>query len=211
MTSTMPAAGGGRQRLLVLGAICAVVVIAALVLPRMLFGGGGEAEEGDVVTSPPSTVPDDGAGIAVPVDELPAVPEATFSTKNPFTPLVDTGATAAEAVGASPSGATTDLGGETSDVPPDSASATTEDDDEEEPAVEPDRAATRLSIVEIYAGPDGAAVATVEVDGAIVTVTEGATFGDGYTVVSLSEASGTGVFSRDGEEFTVREGEARLK
>ena len=219
MTSTMPApGGGGRQRLLVLGAICAVVVIAALVLPRMLFGGGdGEAEGGDAVTSPPSTAPDDGAGIAVPVDELPAVPEATFSTKNPFTPLVDTGATAAAAVGASPTGATADVGSEASDVPPDSASVTTDDGDgdstgdRDDPAVEPDRAATRLSIVEIYAGPDGAPVATVEVDGAIVTVTEGAAFGDGYVVVSLSEASGTGVFSQDGEEFTVREGEARLK
>jgi hypothetical protein len=210
VTSTMPAAGEGRQRLLVLGAICAVVVIAALVLPRILSGGGGEAEGGDVTAAPPTTVPDDdAAGGAAAVDELPAVPEATFSTKNPFTPLVDTGAAAAQEVGDTASGSTTDLGDETSDVPPDSASATTDDTDD--PAVEPDRAAARLSIVEIYAGPDGAPVATVEVDGAMVTVTEGEAFGGGYVVVSLSEASGTGVFSRDGERFTVREGEARLK
>ncbi len=207
MTSTMPTAGAGRQRLLVLGGICAVVVIAALVLPRIFFGGGSDAEGGDVTATPPTTTPDD-PGAAL-VDELPAVPEATFSTKNPFTPLVDTGAAAAQEVGDTANGSTTDLGDETSDLPPDSASATTDDTDD--PAVEPDRAAARLSIVEIYAGPDGAAVATVEVDGAMVTVTEGETFGGGYVVVSLSEASGTGVFSRDGEQFTVREGEARLK
>ena len=140
--------------------------------------------------------------------DVGALPES-FSTKNPFTPLVDTGAPAAQEVGDTASGATTDLGEETSDVPPDSASPTTDDTDD--PAVEPERAAARLSIVEIYAGPDGAPVATVEVDGAMVTVTEGEAFGGGYVVVSLSEASGTGVFSRDGERFTVREGEARLK
>jgi hypothetical protein len=65
--------------------------------------------------------------------------------------------------------------------------------------------------VDIYTGPDGAPVATVEVDGTMSTVREGDAFGDGYQVISLSQASRSGVFSRDGQQFTVREGEALLK
>ena len=214
MTSTMAAPEAGRRRLLVLGAIAAAVLLAALVLPRVLLGGGGGEDE--ELATPPTTTGPGAAADEEAVDDLTddpvALPDATFSTKNPFTPLVATGA---PTPAATDTGTTTDQPAGTGDVPSDASGATggtgATGDTTGTIASEPDRAAARLSIAEIYAGTDGAPVATVQVDGAFVTVRQGEVFGDGYQVVSLSQETRTGVFSRDGQQFTVREGEARLK
>jgi hypothetical protein len=70
-----------------------------------------------------------------------------------------------------------------------------------------------FSLIDVYAGPDGAPVATVEVDGQMYTVSEGDTFAGGYRVVSLSIQDKSGVFTSpsDGGEFAPSAGESVLK
>jgi hypothetical protein len=210
VTSTMAATDAGRRRLLVMVSIGVAVLLAALVLPRVLLGGGGD---GDEEAAAPTTTVEPGAAedVGEAVDELEALPSASFSTKNPFTPLVAIGATTAP----TDTGSTTDELADTGAVPSDltgtTGGTTGTTGTTGTGGVEPDRAAVRLSIVDIYAGADGAPVATVEVDGSLFTVREGEAFGNGYQVVSLSLSSRTGVFSREGQQFTVREGEAQLK
>jgi hypothetical protein len=210
VTSTMAATDAGRRRLLLFVAIGAAVLLAGLVLPRVLLGGGGGGEDEEVSAPPTTTAPGAAAEGSEAFDdggnEGDALPVATFSTKNPFTPLVDISATTGAATD---TGTTTDQTGETGDVPPGDTGATAPGT--ATGSSEPARAAAGVSIVDIYTGPDGAPVATVEVDGTMSTVREGDAFGDGYQVISLSQASRSGVFSRDGQQFTVREGEALLK
>jgi hypothetical protein len=182
-----------RNRLLVFAGVGIVVLLAALVLPRVLFGG---SDGGDLGAPPETAAP--GSSTTTTTEaapELGSLPES-FSTKNPFTELVDTtpAAPATEVPGATDTPATT--------VPPDTTGGST---------TEPDRESARFALVEVYAGADGAPVASVQVDGTSYTVTEGETFA-GYTVVSLSIDSGSGTFrDPEGATFTARTGESQLK
>jgi len=194
-----------RNRIVLFAALGVLVLLAAVVLPRVLFGGGGSDDE---LGAPPDGSASGGSTTttAAPVDELTTVasPEA-FSTKNPFTPLVDS----APAATATDPAAVTDgpsATGETTDVPADTTGTGTG-------GTEPDRASASFSLIDVYAGPDGAAVATVEVDGAMYTVAEGETFAGGYTVVSLSIENRSGVFTSptDGGTFSPSTGESVLK
>jgi hypothetical protein len=201
VTSPIQTPDSNRNRIVLFGALGVVVLLAAVLLPRMLSGGGD-----DDLGPPPDASGSSGSTTTTtePVDEVAAgvVPEA-FSTKNPFTPLVDaTPAPTAATDTAIPDGTTS---GVTGDVP---ASTPT---DTGTGSTEP--ASASFSLVDVYAGPDGAPVATVEVDGSMYTVAEGETFAGGYTVVSLSIESKSGVFTSpsDGGTFSPSAGESVLK
>jgi hypothetical protein len=200
--------GSNRNRIVLVGALGLVVLLAALVLPRV-FGGGSESGPGPEASTTGGSTPTTTA----PVEELVTAPAPeAFSTKNPFTPLIDP-APAATAPSTGGTGTGSTATGEASDVPASTPSGTgtgtgtgTTGTGDTEPL-----ASGRISLTDVYAGPDGAPVATVQVDGTFVTVREGEAFGDGYLVVSLSQGSRSGVFSRDGQQFTVRAGEQVLK
>jgi hypothetical protein len=199
VTETVSTSNPNRNRLVAVVGGGLVLLLAALVLPKVLFGGGG----GDDLGAPPEAAAPGSTTttVAEAVPDLGVLPES-FSTKNPFTPLVDTTPAAAatdEVPGATD---TTGTGTEPTDVPADTTGGTT---------TEPDRESARFSLVEVYAGADGAPVASVQVDGSSYTVGEGDTFA-GYSVVSLSRESGSGTFTDpQGDTFTARTGESQLK
>lgn len=200
MTQPVQTAGSNRNRIVLVGAVGVVALLAAILLPKLLFGGGGG---GDELGPPPDASASSGATTTTAPDELATAPAPeAFSTKNPFTPLVDT-APAATATGASTTGGVTDAPTPTTPTGTGTGTGT---------ATEP-TSAGRFSLIDVYAGPDGAAVATVEVDGQMYTVSEGETFAGGYRVVSLSIENKSGVFTSpsDGGTFTPSAGESVLK
>jgi hypothetical protein len=196
VTETVRTTNPNRNRLIAMVGGGLVVLLAALVLPKVLFGGGD-----DDLGAPPETAAPGSTTttVAEAAPELGALPES-FSTKNPFTPLIDTtpAPAATEEVPTTGTGAGTGA----TEVPADTTGGT---------ATEPDRESARFSLVEVYAGADGAAVASVQVDGSSYTVGEGDTFA-GYTVVSLSREGGSGTFTDpQGGTFTAQTGESQLK
>jgi hypothetical protein len=216
ISTTTP--GSNRNRLVLFGALGVVVLLAALVLPRVLFGGGGDDDLGappDVSGSSGSTTTTTTEG-----DDLASVPPPeAFSTKNPFIPLVDP-TPAATTPGTGPTDGSTPA--PAGDVATDTTGTGTGTDSGAGAgtgtgtgtgtgSTEP--ASGRFSLIDVYAGAGGNAVATVEVDGQMYTVAEGDTFAGGYTVVSLSLENKTGVFTSasDGSTFTPNAGESVLK
>jgi hypothetical protein len=203
VTTAIQAPASNRNRIVLFGAIGVLVLLAAVVLPRTLFGGGG----GDDLGAPPDASATSGATTTTttaPPDALASgvLPEA-FSTKNPFTPLVDSAPAATATDTAITDGAGTGVAG---DLPASTSGAGAG-------STEPDRASASFSLIDVYAGADGAPVATVEVDGAMYTVAEGETFAGGYAVVSLSIENKSGVFTSpsDGGTFSPSAGESVLK
>jgi len=201
-TTTTTTPGANRNRLVLFGAVGVAILLAALFLPKMLSGGGGDDDLG----APPAVSGSSGSTTTTAPDELAEVPAPeAFSTKNPFAPLVDTAPVADTTGTGTTDGAVTDG---TGDVPTDTTgTGTGTGTDSTEPA------SGRFSLIDVYAGPDGAPAATVEVDGQMYTVAEGDTFAGGYTVVSLSIENKSGVFTSpsDGSNFTPSAGESVLK
>ena len=92
MVGGAPVAASNKRAFIMLGVAAAIAVIA-LVLPKLLFAGGVEAlDEFDAL--PAGGAPGEpGVAGADEVEEVLAEPPRTFevfSTKNPFTPLIDT-------------------------------------------------------------------------------------------------------------------------
>jgi hypothetical protein len=203
VTQPIPTTDSNRNRVVLFVALGVVTLLAAVFLvPKLLSGGGGSDDLGappDASGSSASTTSTTTADALA----LEPAPEA-FSTKNPFTPLVDT-SPAAAATGASTTGETT-VPSSTTDGTGTGTGAGTGT------STEP-TSSGKFSLIDVYAGPDGKAAATVEVDGQMYTVTEGETFAGGYRVVSLSVENKSGVFTSpsDGGTFTPTAGESVLK
>jgi hypothetical protein len=206
VTQPIPTTDSNRNRVVLFVALGVVTLLAAVFLvPKLLSGGGGSDDLGappDASGSSASTTSTTTADALA----LEPAPEA-FSTKNPFTPLVDT-SPAAAATGASTTG------DETSGVPSstDGTGTATGTGTGTGTSTEP-TSSGKFSLIDVYAGPDGKAAATVEVDGQMYTVSEGETFAGGYRVVSLSVENKSGVFTSpsDGGTFTPTAGESVLK
>ena len=197
MTQPIETPTSNRNRLVLFGALGVVALLAAILVPKLLLGGG---DGGDDLGPPPDASAAPGATTTTTAPEGPAgeaAPEA-FSTKNPFTPLVDAAPVAAVPV--TPTGETSAVATPPATTPTGTGTST-------EPAP-----AGRFSLVDVYAGPDGAAVATVEVSGRMYTVSQGEAFADGYRVVSLSVENKSGTFTApDGSTFTPTTGSSVLK
>lgn len=227
-----PAAASNKRALVMLG-VAAVVAVMALVLPKLLFGGGDEAvddfDEFAVVAPTDALAP--AAGGAGP-DEVVAEPVRTFevfSTKNPFTPLVDATPVAAIApaavapapvapapvavapatapvvgsivapVAVAPAPLASSGGAAPADVAPAPTTAT-------EPG-----SGQRVALLEVFVDESGVSVASVRVNDTVYEVAEGTAFATRYQAVTLSVADGCGQFLYGDDRFRLCEGEELLK
>jgi hypothetical protein len=189
--------GGGQQRqLLLVAALAALLLIVGLLVVRPLLGGG--AEDQAVVAPPPvtaaSAAPTTMPRVASPSTSV-AGEGAAGSVKDPFRPLVSSGATAATAQsGLTPAGTTA---APQSTVP--GAAAGT--------ASIPGGGATadrKVTLVGVAGGK-----ARVTVDGRVYTVAEGQRFASRYRAVDIGSECAT--FESGTTPFTLCQGEAVLK
>jgi hypothetical protein len=194
--ATQPMTTGGPRQLLLVAALVAVLllVVGLLVVRPML---AGRTEEG--VAAPPPVTAATAAAAATPQVATPStssVPEgAAGSVKDPFHPLVSSGATAATTQsGLTPSG----TGAATQSAVPGAAAGT---------ASTPGGGATadrKVTLVNVTGGK-----AKVTVDGRSYTVAEGQRFASRYRAVDIGSECAT--FESGTTPFTLCEGEAVLK
>jgi hypothetical protein len=194
--ATQPMTTGGPRQLLLVAALVAVLllVVGLLVVRPMLSGG---TEEG--VAAPPPVTAATAAPATTPQVATPstsAVPQgAAGSVKDPFRPLVSSGATAATTQsGLTPAG----TGAATQSTVPGAAAGT---------ASAPGGGATadrKVTLVNVTGGK-----AKVTVDGRSYTVEEGESFASRYRAVDIGSECAT--FESGTTPFTLCEGEAVLK
>ena len=188
--------GGGQQRQLLLVAALAalLLLIAGLLVVRPLLGGA----EDQSVAAPPVT-----AASAAPTTTTPAATSATSevpgaaagSVKDPFRPLVSSGATVATTQsGLTPAGTTA----ATQSTVPGAAAGTASTPGG---GVTADR---KVTLVNVAGGK-----AKVTVDGRAYTVAEGQRFASRYRAVDIGSECAT--FESGTTPFTLCEGEAVLK
>ena len=189
--------GGGQQRQLLVAALAALLllIVGLLVVRPML--GGGTAE--DTVTAPPPVTAASAAPTTTPQAAGPSTSVVTEgaagSVKDPFRPLVSSGATAATTQsGLTPAGSTV----ATQPTVPGAAAPS---------ASTPGGGATadrKVTLVNVAGGK-----AKVTVDGRSYTVAEGQRFASRYRAVDIGSECAT--FESGTTPFTLCEGEAVLK
>lgn len=213
---TAPQATPSNRRALIILGVGAGLIAVVLLASRLLGGGGS----GD--SAAPVTVPNRAAGATTTTTTTapgpaPAETFEVFSTKNPFTPLVDTtgGGGSGGATPTTPPGggatATTLPGGTSGGGSP---TATTAPGGGSSPttvpgSVEP-RPAQRVALLDIYDREDGARVANVRVNDTVYeSLAPGDVFAGSYKVVALDDRCGTFLFGDD--RFRLCRGEEVLK
>jgi hypothetical protein len=195
-------AGGSRQRLLVAAMAGVLLLAVGLLVARPLLAGNEQAPAGPAVTAgaaPATTTPQlIGSSTSVTGPD-----GADGSAKDPFRPLVTSGAAAAATEsgldatgdGGSPTSTTTAAG--QSAVPGAAAGS----------ATAPGGGASaerKVTLVSVTGGK-----AKVTVDGAAYTVEEGESFAGDYRAVDIGSECAT--FESGTTSFTLCEGEAVLK
>jgi hypothetical protein len=211
----------GNKKLFIVLGVVVVLFLALRVLPGMLFGGDdGGAEVGEV-TLPPATP---GAPVSPATDE-PVETVATFSSKNPFVPLVSLGGgggggdltatptpdvAVVEPIQPLPDfviepGADDGDGGVTSE--PGSGSG----DGAAPPTTAPPRQPDRVAMLELYSAPDGASAARVRVNDDIHEVRVGQDFAGRYRLTSVDMGTRCAQLLFGDERFTLCEGDETLK
>ncbi len=186
-----------RQRALILGA-AAVALVLLVVLALVGSPFGGTATSPPVVLAPPTT----GGGGPGPATTTttttePGVPTTTttlptsvaLTAKDPFKPLVGSGASATTAT--SGSGATTTTTA-TSGTSPGGGSST----------------GRKLTLLSVF-GRGGVRYVKVDLEGKRYQAAEGGTVAGAYRVVDVGESCAE--FRSSGGAFTLCEGEAVLK
>lgn len=218
MVGGAPAAAGNKRAMILLG-VAAAVAVVALVLPKLLFGGGDEAFD-DFDDLPVGAPAEGGVDAGDEPGEVLAEPARTtevFSTKNPFTPLIDTTPIAAigpapvegnivAPVGVVPAPVTPVSGDAPAGAPVDSSAPASTGG----PATEPS-SGQRVALLEVFLDESGATVASVRVNDTLYEVTEGTAFATRYQAVTLSVADGCGQFLYGDNRFRLCEGEELLK
>jgi hypothetical protein len=186
--------GGPRQLLLVAALAALLLLIVGVLVVRPLLGGTTDAQG----VAPPVTA----ASAAPTTTPQPANPSTSVvpegeagSVKDPFRPLVSSGATAASTQsGLTPAG----TAAATQPTVPGAAAGT---------ASTPGGGATadrKVTLVNVAGGK-----ARVTVDGRSYTVAEGQRFASGYRAVDIGSECAT--FESGTTPFTLCEGEAVLK
>lgn len=235
-----PPVPGGRGRLalpedpnrraLTLGAIVLAVLLLLFVASRILLGGGEEETPGETAAPPASTTPttsgiapDGGTG-------EPAESFEVFSTKNPFTPLINPpgsgggtasggttggftpGGTTRTTLGSGGSGGstggttqTTSRGGSGS-----GGTTTTQPGGSSGGQANEPRRQQRVALLDVLRR-GGRLVAQVRVNDTVYTVGEGEVFAENYRVLSIDEANECGRFIFGDEQFRLCRGEETLK
>ncbi|HEX9696374.1 MAG TPA: hypothetical protein VGB64_08670 [Actinomycetota bacterium] len=167
---------GPRER----GLMIILGVVAALALVFLLFfRGGDEASNGGQPFVPGLRTP---TPTASPTQSAPPETTEVFEGKDPFKPLLDSGAGGGNGDGTGP----TPSPGPTSDG----------------------RTGTRVELLDIFT-QDGVRFASVKVSGEVHNVKEGDTFAGNYRVVSLTDECGT--FVLGDERFTLCIGQEVFK
>lgn len=216
---------GRNRRIIVLAGVAVALVLAVVVLPGLLFGGGGGDDDFDefppVATGVTTTT-------TLPTD-TPAETFESFSNKNPFTPLVDVGAPAADAdppgAGESTSATTAPPAGEVTfpdEGPPptfppddggfdDGGTETTTTTTAPGPPPPPPREPDRVSLLEVFTDQGGQVVASVRVNDTTYQVGEGDEFATSYRVLDLDIGTRCGEFLFGDDRFGLCEGDETLK
>jgi hypothetical protein len=187
-----------RQRALILGAAALGLV---LLLVYLALGGpfAGRSSAPPVVLAPPSAAPERGAttttrpggsaGAAAPTTTtIPASTALALTAKDPFKPLVGSGATATTSAGGA-TGTTTATGGTS---PGGGASA-----------------GRKLTLLSVFRR-GGVRYVKVDLDGKTYQAAEGGTIAGAYRVVDVGQSCAE-FRSSSGTAFTLCEGEAVLK
>jgi hypothetical protein len=188
--------GGPRQLLLVAVLIAVLLLVVGLLVVRPMLSGGTEDQR--VVAAPPPVTAAAAARATTPqaATGSTSVPQgAAGSVKDPFRPLVSSGATAVTTQsGLTPAG----TGAATQSTVPGAAAGT---------ASTPGGGATadrKVTLVNVAGGK-----AKVTVDGRAYTVEEGERFASRYRAVDIGSECAT--FESGTTPFTLCEGEAVLK
>lgn len=224
-----------NRRALTIGAVALAVLLLLFVASRVLLGGGVEEEDPQEAAPsrrrpPPATTTTLADGTGRPDESF-----EVFSTKNPFTPLINPPSRSAAGGGTTSGGATsgggttggtTSGGGATATTRGPSgggstqttirggsgsgASTTTQPGGSSGgPANEP-RRQQRVALLDVLRR-EGRLVAQVRVNDTVYTVGEGDVFADNYRVLSIDEANECGRFIFGDEQFRLCRGEETLK
>lgn len=217
-----------NRRALTLGAIVLAVLLLLFLASRILLGGGEDPEDtalpepsGPTTTTTFAPTPDGG---------LPGRPTESFevfSTKNPFTPLINPpsvggpasgGTTATTSGGGFAGGGTTQTtirggsgttgGGGTGSGG--TTSTTQRGDGASGGQANEPRPQQRVSLIDVLRR-NGQLVAQVRVNDEVFTVGEGEVFADNYRVLSIDETNECGRFVFGDEQFRLCRGEETLK
>jgi hypothetical protein len=209
---SQPAPEGGlsslspdRQRAAVIGGAGLIVLLLFFFVIRpALFGGGGGG--GTTTPQPPLARPRVTTTTRLP-SALPSESFEIFTTKNPFTPLVNPagtggGTTGTTVPGGGPATTVAGGGGATATTAPPGAGASGG------AATEP-RRSQRVALLNVYQA-GGRTVADVRVNDTVYPrLAPGATFAGNFKVVSLQGSCGTFLFGD--ERFQLCKGEEVLK
>lgn len=229
------APANSNRRALTLGALAVGVLLLLFVASRLLLGGGEEEpqELGGPIQPRPTTPttselgPDGAVG-------RPTESFEVFSTKNPFTPLINPpsgggptpgGATPGGGAGAG-GGATattigggagggggttqTTIGGGGGGGGGGGTTATTQPGGASGGQPNEPRRQERVALLDVLRR-DGRLVAQVRVNNTVYTVGEGEVFADNYRVLSIDEENECGRFIFGDEQFRLCKGEETLK
>jgi len=206
---------GSNRRVMIMAGVGGALLFLLVIVPKLLGGGGGggggSVTEFPPVASPPTTV-SGGSGDAQTFE--------AFSSKNPFRPLIDIGAsdtggggsTTGGDVGTGTGGDTTattvppDLGGETPATVPADGSGSAGQPGPTTTTVPP-RQPDRVGLLEVYANQSGTAVASVRVNDTTYQVSRSDRFAGSYQVISLDLSSRCGDFLFGDERFRLCEGD----
>ena len=204
----VPAQPSNKRAMIFLG-IGLGLVLLLVVVPKVLSGGGSDtaadspaADSGVARPVAPATT----APAAKPGDE-PVETFEVFSTKNPFTPLVNISATGAAPAPSTGAATATNVGvaspaptgGSASPAPAPTGSAG---------AAEP-RSGQRIALMEVFDN-GGSKAANIRVNDTVFEkLAPGTEFGGSYKVVSLEDQCGSFLFGDD--RFRLCQGEEVLK
>jgi hypothetical protein len=186
-----------RQRTLILGAAALGVVLLVLYALVSAPFGGGTATPPQVVLAPPTsggghraTTTTTEPGVPATTTTAPAPTPVALTAKDPFKPLVGSGATATTSSGGG-SGVTTTTTA-TSGTSPGGGAST----------------GRKLTLLSVFRS-GGVRYVKVDLDGKRYQAAEGGTVAGAYRVVDVGESCAE--FRSSGGAFTLCEGEAVLK
>lgn len=223
-----------NRRALTLGAVVLAVLLLLFVASRLLLGGGEEVPEESAAPVQPAESTTTTIGSELDGAGPPTETFEVFSTKNPFTPLINppsgggaasggatgggtTGGGARTTVGGGTAGGgstgattqTTLRGGSGSGSGPGGTTTTQPGGSSGGQANEP-RRQQRVALVDVLRR-NGRLVAQVRVNDTVYTAAEGEVFAENYRVLSIDEANECGRFIFGDEQFRLCRGEETLK
>jgi hypothetical protein len=209
----------GNQRAAVLAGIAVAVLMAVIVLPGILFGGGGDStvDESFPPVASTTTLP--------PVTEdAPDETVEAFSSKNPFTPLVELSAPSSDPAtggavdttattlpladpltGVDDPGFTFPIAGDGAALPDAGSTPTTVMPSA--PVRQPDR----VALLEVYSDLGGRLVASVRINDATYGVGEGEEFAFSYRVLDLDLGTRCATLLFGDDRFGLCEGDETSK